>query len=414
MNDLSRGYSFTDGVVDDCSSAHLHQLIESATIQTTFHTGKTSAGASPGKAVHEVMVYRNTDLTWYRGTLGGVIFDSAEMLASRTAKTVPVAADLLLLADSAAALALKQITAKNLMFGADPFPAENLDGENDLFPVYNASDGQIYRFPLSKIILRAAAAASADGADYLLVCSAAGSMRSIAMKGLITQAPALAAPAAGDSLPIYDLSTTTYKSVVLSDLINGLADTETAPDGTELMQIYDGADGGKLKKLGLRALGTYVRAFPPEYYRFQIQRLAGADGGATVAGSWQERTFNNVVNTQTDPAVRLSTQPGYVNHFMLFAGSYQFRCTAVGFYTGALQARLILEDTGEVLALGPLVRGGSGVQMLAECSGRLTVVADTYVHLLLQTRVAVSNAAGAGSAAGWGTEVYGEAEFWRT
>jgi hypothetical protein len=396
MGDLVRGYSFTDGVVDDCSSAHLHALVESAQIQTSFHTDKTSAGASPAAATHEVMLYRNSDATWRKATLAAAIFDSGEMLASRTAKTAPVAADLLLLGDSAAANALKKITLSNLLFAAAVWPSETLDGAADRFVAWNASTGAVHRFPMSYLITQATPTAGVAGTELLVNSTALGVMNSVSIVGLVTQATALANPASADIIGLYDQSAGAWRRTTLVELITGLTTTVTSPAGTERMAI---SDSGTLKQMALSALSSFVQL--PYAVAAQVQ-TANTQGGAGTTGAWLARTFNTSVY---DPSGLLSQINGYI---VLQAGTYRFRARAPGYGCGIHRLRLFNATDAAVLVVpGPAVRATANTQVEAQLTGRFTIASGK--HITLDHWIEANNS---GSDFGLAVDFNSEAEYY--
>lgn len=408
MGDLARGYDFTDGLVDDCSSAHLHDLVDDAEIQTSFHTDKSSAGADPAKATHEVMLYRNSDATWRKGTIGAVFFDSAELITNRTAKTAPVSADLVALADSAAAGAIKKMSVANLLFGAAAWPAETIDGAQDLLAIFNTSDGTIRAMTVGKLVLQAPPGATNLGnTDYLFLAnSSTGAVRAQSFTGMITQAPALTAPDSADQISIYDTSAATRKNITLATLITGLTTTLTSPAGTELLQC---SVSGALQKVSLSTIRTFAGgAFS---YAIVVQKQnQGVQGGAALgSGVWSNRTFNTLVY---DPDGVVGQTNGYI---VLSAGTYRFRARAPGYECGVHRVRLYNDtDASLVFPGGPAARSTTNVQTTAELSGRFTIAANK--HLYLQHYVSISQGStdfGIAVNAAGEDEYYCTLELWR-
>lgn len=138
----------------------------------------------------------------------------------------------------------------------------------------------------------------------------------------------------------------------------------------------------------------------------QHQLPSGTGGGTSVAGSWQTRPLNTVVTNGITGASLLS------NRMVLPAGTYEAEGYTFAYRPGTFQARLYDVTNSTVLALGVILWSNNAstyAGLEARAFGRFTLAATANVEL--QYRVSASLAgAGLGFAAGWGTEVYAEAQ----
>jgi len=102
--DITRGTSFADG--QRVSAAQLHQLVDSATINNTFYTGK-AIDSTPLDSDY-LLVYSPALLGFYKMTLGTAFLFNTNLITEQTEKLYPAAGDFLLLYDASGA-ALKKI-----------------------------------------------------------------------------------------------------------------------------------------------------------------------------------------------------------------------------------------------------------------------------------------------------------------
>lgn len=165
--DITPGYTFTSG---ERNVTHT-KLNNSAagTINTTFYSGKSSAGADPNTAFEFLL--RDTSLDVYkRTTLAEAVFNHSGLLASRTAKTVPVGGDVLLIADSAAGNALKQMVLSNALFAGAA--AQGVPTNDTKVPTLWA--GALGTLNLSNLIAGAANHAFPTNQDLISVLTSNG------------------------------------------------------------------------------------------------------------------------------------------------------------------------------------------------------------------------------------------------
>jgi hypothetical protein len=109
--DITPGYSFVSG---EANVTHTKLNNAAAgTINTTFYSGKSSAGTDPNTAF-QFLLRDTVNNVFKRTTLAEAVHDHTALLNSRTEKTTPVAGDYFLIADSAAGNAYKKVSATNL------------------------------------------------------------------------------------------------------------------------------------------------------------------------------------------------------------------------------------------------------------------------------------------------------------
>lgn len=122
-NDIGTSQDFIPGQLN-VSDVELDNIIGGSYIKTQFYTAKPSAGASPSKSNFQVLLLDNTvpaSPAFKLSTLAEAFFDSNEFMVSRTLKASPVAADKVLLGDSAAGFVPKSSTVKSILFGGADF-----------------------------------------------------------------------------------------------------------------------------------------------------------------------------------------------------------------------------------------------------------------------------------------------------
>jgi len=364
MADITPGYIFASGE----KNVNHTKLNNSAagTVNTTFHTGKASAGSNPNVNTTELIVYDGT--TFKKGTLSSLFLDHTGLLSARTAKTVPVAADALLLADSAASNAYKQITLANLLFGA-------------------------------------AAHTAPIAADKLAIYDSAGTeVKSITLANLINQAVAHTAPVTADALILRE-NGGAFRKMTLGNLVNGATALTTAA-GTNAVPIYD----GDYKKITLSDLATYFRQQAVQgYVLVQHEVASGTDGGTFTSGAWQTRPLN----TEVADVSGICTLAA--NQVTLSAGTYVFRGEAPASSCSFHKLRLHNATDNTTIQYGRSMfctLGGVGYNT-AIVVGRFTIAASKALELQhrCNTTVATTGMGAAGSLGG--NEVYATLEFWR-
>lgn len=216
MSDISTGYSFTPGEIN-ITDAKLNQAVNSATINTSFYTGKGATGLSPAKATTKLLVYDTAAAVYKQDTLANIIFDSAEFVVNRAVKASPTGAEQTLVNDGGT---LKQVTITSSI-GYNTAHTAPIGA--DKIPIYDTT---------------------------------ASAIKYITCSTLINGAVAKAAPALGDSVAIYDLAGTAYKKTSVQNIFdttyNALTTKATLKDN-DLVQLYD-VTGAAAKKSPITAL----------------------------------------------------------------------------------------------------------------------------------------------------------------
>ncbi len=400
MADIAKGETFADG--EQLTGARLNNLLDSAVINTAFHTAKSSAGSNPSTSATEVMVYDSGASSFKRSTLGALVFDHTSLLSARSAKTVPVAADLLLLADSAASNAYKSISLANLLFGAAAHSAPIGD---DSIAIYDSANSAVKKIALSDLSTLLPAHTAPVNADKLMIYdSADGELNNITLGALINGATAATVPIAADTIPIYNGSA--YKKVALSTLISGIGTALVAPAGTELLQVLDSTT---LKKITFANLQAYAQTgVNRQYILVREDQTAGTDAGTFTTGAWRTRSMNTEhIDVGSNATVA-------ANQITLSAGTYEFRISAPGYKCNLHQCRLYNATSAAAVGVGTVVRSAAGDDTVArsEAVGRFVIAAPTVFevqHICSTTRASD----GFGPAGNLDTEVYAVAEFWK-
>lgn len=137
-NDVQAGLSFTDG--QTVNAAQLMNLVNLATINSQFISSKPIDPAALGS--DNFVIYSPTLGGLYRIPLSTAFISNTNLIATQTEKTAPVAADLLLLLDSATGMYAK-VSAGNLVlnntnvsFSTLPIATTNLDPQVKI-PILN-------------------------------------------------------------------------------------------------------------------------------------------------------------------------------------------------------------------------------------------------------------------------------------
>ncbi len=253
MSDIvtSGGGVFKPGQIN-VGDAELNAIVANAVIQTTFVSGKAAASANPDKATHYVLLLDSSGGTYKKATLAAAFFDSSEFIQNRTTKATPVAADTILIGDSAAGGAPKTSTVYAIVFGAGAHAAPIAA---DCIPIYNSAGSALGKITLSNLIDLLAAHTAPVAGDKIMVREAGGAVRGMTLVNLLNGMVAETVPAAAMKVAITD--GVTVKNVTLATLISGIATSLVTPAGTELAQVND---AGTLKKLLLSDLKTYAAA----------------------------------------------------------------------------------------------------------------------------------------------------------
>jgi len=144
------------------------------------------------------------------------------------------------------------------------------------------------------------------------------------------------------------------------------------------------------------------------YVHVQDQKAMGANGGGFTMGAWRTRDIN------TEQADTLGICAIAANQITLAAGTYRCLITCPAFKVGHHQTRLRNITAGVTLLPGTssYTADGDDVSTRSIVSGRFTLAAVSILEVQHQCQFTRA-ANGFGVAAGFTTEVYTDAEFWR-
>jgi hypothetical protein len=272
--DITPGYTFSSG---EANVTHT-KLNNSAagTINTTFYSGKSSAGSDPSTAFE--LLLRDTSLdTFKRTTLAAGVFDHSALLNSRAAKTVPVIADTVLISDSAAGNAYKQMTWTNWMFaGAGTGTVTN----DTRFPALRA--GVAASLTLSNLIGAAFTHDTPTNGDSMLVLTENhnAAVRKMSLQTMITASWPGTNYSGTDMMLMHD--GTRLRSMRGTNFIDGLTVTNTAPGTGDVFVVMQ---AGVLKKLFMNELRLVTG-----YQNIQQSTYTVTTNIAATSGNWSNVT----------------------------------------------------------------------------------------------------------------------------
>lgn len=141
------------------------------------------------------------------------------------------------------------------------------------------------------------------------------------------------------------------------------------------------------------------------YALIRDEKTVGTNGGTFTSGAWQTRDLN-VKAADAANFVTLSS-----SQITLAAGTYRVRASAPAYEVGGHQVRWQNVSDGVTVAIGTS-ENTAGVQTRSVVAARFTISASKTFALQHQG-AATRSSDGFGVAAGFGTEVYSEAELWR-
>lgn len=180
--------------------------------------------------------------------------------------------------------------------------------------------------------------------------------------------------------------------------------TWTPPITWQIDQLVTEADLNQQ----LRDNMEFLYAGHTGYILLRDEKSSGTDGGTFNSGAWQTRDLNTKVSDVNNLAT-LSA-----NQITLLAGTYRCRiqCTAYSVYKN--QARLYNVTDSLTVLLGSSQRSPTttNTNVPSVIAGRFTIAANKVLQV--QHRCETSQATtGFGMAAGFDTEIYTIAEFWK-
>ncbi len=144
------------------------------------------------------------------------------------------------------------------------------------------------------------------------------------------------------------------------------------------------------------------------YILLRDEKAVGTDGGTFTAGAWQTREINTKV-VDVGGYATLSA-----NQITLPAGTYRCRIQCPAYAVNKHQARLYNVTNAAVLLLGSSQRNPSAGNhtVPSVIIGRFTLAAAKVLEVQHRCETTLATN-GLGIAAGFDTEVYTIAEFWK-
>lgn len=391
--DITPGYTFSSG---EANVTHT-KLNNSAagTINTSFFSGKSSAGSSPNTAFE--ILLRDTSLDTYKKTTIAALLDHSSLIDGRSVVTSPGMGFLWLVSDSGA---YKAISMTNAAFGANLTAPTN---ETRLGFV-NAG-GTLTSLTLSNLLGGATAQTEATNTDRYLVLSGLDS----SVKG-ITAGQMIAGAVPGTNFDgnhiVASFDGTRLRSNRATNLIDGVTVTNTPATNAAFVVLQDGA----LEKLFLDSLRTFIMSNAARHYVLIRQTNSSGSNGQTLtaANGWETRTLNDEHADTGNVATLASSQ------IELTPGVYRARITAPCHECGSHQARWVQVDGSatNLVILGTTMNStaSSGVTTDSLMAGRFTVVTNTLFEV--QHNVGDNGLGGQAGSHGQG-EVYTVVELWK-
>lgn len=245
--DITPGYSFTSG---ERNVTHTKlNLAAAGDINTSFFSGKSSAGSSPNSAFE--ILLRDTSLDVFKKTtIAAGFLDHTGLLSARTAKTVPIGADQIMIADSAAGDAYKRQTLSNAMYNG---AATGVPTNGTRIPVLIG--GELGSLTLSNLFALLTTYANPTNADKLMLLNSAGGIAGMTLQALVTGASRGSNWSGNDVTLTWD--GTRLRSTTATNQIDGLTVTNTVPTTNDALSVLQ---AGVLKKLFLNELRTWINA----------------------------------------------------------------------------------------------------------------------------------------------------------
>lgn len=296
--DITPGYTFTSG---EANVTHT-KLNNSAagTINTTFYSGKSSAGSDPNTAFE--ILLRDTSLDVFkRTTLGAGFFDHSALLNSRTAKTAPVVGDSVMISDSAAGNAYKQMTWSNWMFAG---ASTAIPTNETLLPALRG--GAAGSLSLSNLIGGATAHNLPTNGDAILMLTANGGreVKQATLETIFKSQTAASNFSGTDIVVSWD--GTRLRGNRATNLIDGLTVTNTAPKTSAALTVLE---DGALKKLFYDTLRQAVAAYTLNVTQSVYSvatNIAGSSGNwSTVADIGASSLTATLVPKGTNAAIKV-------------------------------------------------------------------------------------------------------------
>jgi hypothetical protein len=233
--DLTRSITFADG--QRLTAANLHTLVDGASVNTTFLTGKTLLATVDG--TDYVLIYDTSTGTFKKMTLATLIMGNTDLITTQVEATEPAGNDLFLIYDASGGT-LAKLSFANLFTGNSNLignlPAlTNLSAPVKVWLQHGGTNVHValsdfwrafeYLVPITNLL----AHTSPTNTDALLIWdSAAGTNKQTTLSGLVTNLPVTTNPTnavisvvAGGELRQMTLSNvaTTVRSVLAPQFI---------------------------------------------------------------------------------------------------------------------------------------------------------------------------------------------------
>lgn len=392
--DITPGYTWSSGELVTHSTLN---TFGAGSINTTFYSGKSSAGSNPNTAWQ--ILLRDTSSDVFKRTTIADLFDHSGFLSGRVALTTPAEGDLWLVYDLSSTT-YKSLALSNLFNAA---ATTTIDGRSNKWVHLDTLTGTLRTMNFGQLINAAPARAIIGDVDqFLLTDSLTDQIHRSTFYNLINLSTTNTSAAGTDRIPISVGTTpTSFRNVQVSNIIAG-ASALTTVAGTEQAWVLDGATP---KRVAFSAVKTYAK---DSYVLLRDEQSSGTPGGG-VTNVWSIRRINTVAND----ASGLVTGPGSTNAWTLPAGVYRFRLVCPGFKVGLHQC-MLTNVTDGVFWTGRNARSDGGVDTTSdsEAMGRFTNSAPK-VFAVRHRSSALNGTDGGGPATSFGTEIYSTVEFWK-
>ncbi len=296
--DITPGYTFSSGE-QGVTHTKLNNSA-SGSINTSFYSGKASAGADPNTAFQ--LLLRDTTLDVFkRSTLAEAVFNHSSLFSGRTAKTTPVLLDYVFLGDSEAGDAYKKMTITNLLFAGASAAA--LDGQTR-FPALLG--GLLGSVTFSNLFSTLTLHTLATNSDLVLVLTENGrNVRAMALSSLLTGPQLATNISSTDRFVTWD--GTRLRSSPLSNFIDGLTVTNTTPTTNDALFVLQGSE---VKKMFLGQLAPLMHVDNIVQSKFLVPtNILGSSGNWSNVTSLGSHALSNSItphSTSSKILIRLS------------------------------------------------------------------------------------------------------------
>lgn len=337
--DITPGYTFTSGE-QNVTHTKLNNAA-SGTINTTFYSGKSSAGADPNTAFQ--ILLRDTSLDVFKvSTLAAAFFDHSSLLSARTAKTAPVAGDGLFIMDSAAGNAYKQMTFSNALYAG---AATGVPTNETRLPALVG--GALGSFTLSNLIAAATSHLLPTNGDAFLVLRANGgsAIGKLSLQDMINGAAKATTNNSDGVTLVWDGQ---LRGLYESNRISGLTATNTSPLTNDSLEVLQGA---AMKRLFLHDLRELMSIRSNNLQSVTVTGTNAFTGGGGWSNLWQfSGTQTNLAATITPRSANSQIMIRVTLHAEAGSATAHFRATRNGTAVGVGDddAALRVEDSASL------------------------------------------------------------------